>query len=173
MNTQKNTELIGKWFDGIWSESYKPKIMRRLLAISIILIISYPSIARVQIQSETNKKQKQIAVIFEVVPDASGREKYLEIASKLKEELKQIDGFISIERFKSLSGDGKILSLSFWENEQAVNKWRTQMEHRKGQKAGHSELFKHYRIRVAAVMRDYTNKDRKQAPADSNKHLYN
>ncbi|TKG94403.1 antibiotic biosynthesis monooxygenase [Puteibacter caeruleilacunae] len=115
--------------------------------------------------------KQQIAVIFEVYPDAKGQKEYLEIAAGLREKLKDIDGFISIERFQSLNDPEKMLSLSFWESEEAIEKWRNQMEHRKGQKAGHDDLFKSYRIRVAGVMRDYTNEDRKHAPSDSNKSI--
>lgn len=120
----------------------------------------------------TNTKE-QIAVIFEVFPDEKGKKEYLDIAAKLREELKNMEGFISIERFQSLNTEGKVLSLSFWENEKAIENWRNQMKHRKGQKAGHDKLFKNYRIRVAQVFRDYTDEKRNEAPEDSNQFLKN
>jgi len=111
------------------------------------------------------------AVIFEVHPTESGNSEYLEIASRLKAFLSNRAGFISIERFKSLSEDGKVLSLSFWESEETISDWRNLLEHRMAQKKGKEKLFSSYRIRVAKVERDYTNEDREEAPLDSNKEL--
>ena len=104
------------------------------------------------------------AVIFEVEPTADGKQKYLDLAASLRPELEKIDGFISIERFASLVQEGKILSLSFWRDEQAVQAWREHAQHREAQKAGRNELFQDYRIRVAEVVRDYGPNDRGQAP---------
>lgn len=112
------------------------------------------------------------AVLFEVTPSGeSEKEAYLNIAGKLKPMLADIEGFISIERFASLNEEGKVLSLSFWENEEAIEKWRNIIEHRKAQAKGHYELFKSYRIRVAKVARDYTADKREEASSDSNKSL--
>ncbi len=108
------------------------------------------------------------AVIFEVKPKAEGREKYLEIAGELRKFLEDQEGFISIERFQSLLDEGKVLSLSFWESEQAIENWCNIHEHRMGQKAGREQLFHSYRIRIAKVMRDYTETKRDEAPKDSN-----
>jgi heme-degrading monooxygenase HmoA len=112
-----------------------------------------------------------IAVMFEVYPTKAGTAEYLAIAAKLREFLQNRPGFISIERFRSLSDEGKVLSLSFWESEEAVQAWRNLLEHRLAQKKGQAELFEKYRIRVAHVVRDYSNTERQQAPADSNDTL--
>jgi heme-degrading monooxygenase HmoA len=104
------------------------------------------------------------AVIFEVEPEPDRLEDYLDIAGRLRPELEKIDGFISIERFKSLSQDGKILSLSFWRDEDAIARWRQQGEHHAAQRAGRDRIFHDYRIRVAAVVRDYGMYERAQAP---------
>jgi heme-degrading monooxygenase HmoA len=109
-----------------------------------------------------------IAVIFEVCPTEVGTGEYLSIAASLRELLKDRPGFISIERFQSLGDENKVLSLSFWENEEAVQEWRNLLEHRIAQKKGKRELFTKYRIRVAHVLRDYTESDRTHAPSDSN-----
>jgi heme-degrading monooxygenase HmoA len=109
-----------------------------------------------------------IAVIFEVYPTDVGKGEYLSIAASLREFLKDRPGFISIERFQSIGDENKLLSLSFWENEEAVQEWRNLLEHRVAQKKGLSELFDGYRIRVARVLRDYTESERAQAPSDSN-----
>lgn len=98
-----------------------------------------------------------IAVIFEVVPKASGRDTYLDIAAELKPVLMEMDGFISIERFQSLSEPEKVLSLSFWRDEAAVKAWREMECHRAAQQRGREQLFQSYRIRVAEVCRDYGN----------------
>jgi len=108
-----------------------------------------------------------IAVIFEVYPDEKRKEDYLDIATELKPLLQQIEGFISIERFSSLAEEGKILSLSFWRDEQAIHEWRNLEEHRIAQIKGRERIFKNYRIRVANVCRDYGMLARHEAPFDS------
>ena len=112
-----------------------------------------------------------LAVIFEVWPTVKGKEEYIKIAAELREFLENRDGFISIERFQSLSEEGKILSLSFWHDEAAIEKWRNVPEHRDAQKRGKESLFDSYRIRVAKVVRDYTESDRSEVPSDSIKAL--
>ena len=108
-----------------------------------------------------------IAVIFEVWP-ASGRvDDYLAIAATLRAELVQIDGFISVERFQSLTEPGKLLSLSFWRDEEAVRDWRNRVKHRESQAVGRAGVFSDYRLRIAAVSRDYGMTDRAEAPEDS------
>lgn len=108
-----------------------------------------------------------IAVIFEVWPAEGQTETYLETAAALRAELASIDGFISIERFQSLTEPGKLLSLSFWRDEAAVQDWRTREAHRTAQTLGRSGTFADYRLRVASVLRDYGLQEREQAPEDS------
>ncbi len=108
-----------------------------------------------------------IAVIFEVLPYPEHHQTYLDLAAQLKPELQQIDGFISIERFQSLTDAGKVLSLSFWRDEAAVQQWRTLEVHRRAQAAGRASVFAHYRLRVANVLRDYGMTERDEAPDDS------
>ncbi len=108
-----------------------------------------------------------IAVIFEARVAAPEKQRYLDIAAQLRPLLDGIDGFLSIERFESLSESGKILSLSFWRDEEAVAVWRNTRAHRGAQALGRSEVFDDYRLRIAAVLRDYGKHDRAQAPADS------
>jgi len=104
------------------------------------------------------------AVIFEVEPEPERRQDYLDIAARLRPELERIDGFISVERFQSLTNPDKILSLSFWRDEAAVVRWRRQEEHRAAQRAGRTGIFRTYRLRVAAVVRDYGMDERAEAP---------
>ena len=108
-----------------------------------------------------------IAVIFEVWPAEGRQEEYLDIAASLRPLLDQIDGFISIERFESLSEPGKILSLSFFRDESAVARWRALEEHRRAQAAGRAGIFRDYHLRIAGVIRDYGMLQREQAPTDS------
>jgi heme-degrading monooxygenase HmoA len=108
-----------------------------------------------------------IAVIFEVWPAAGRRQDYLALAAELRPLLEEIDGFLSIERFESLREPGKLLSLSFWRDEAAVDAWRRLAEHRAAQAQGRSGVFANYRLRVAGVIRDYGLHERDQAPADS------
>jgi heme-degrading monooxygenase HmoA len=107
------------------------------------------------------------AVIFEVWPKDEGRQQYLDIAAALRPTLEKMDGFISIERFESLTEKGKILSLSFWRDDAAIAEWRKIETHRMAQAKGRGELFRDYRLRIAAVMRDYGMNERAEAPADS------
>lgn len=112
-----------------------------------------------------------IAVIFEVFPAEEKVEQYLDIAAKLKPQLEKIDGFISIERFSSLVEEGKVLSLSFWRDEDAISEWRNLETHRLAQEKGRDGVFNNYRLRVANVCRDYGMDSREQAPTDSvNRH---
>jgi heme-degrading monooxygenase HmoA len=108
-----------------------------------------------------------IAVIFEVWPATGRKDDYLAIAAKLKPELERMDGFISVERFQSLTDSGKLLSLSFWRDEDAVRNWRNHDDHRQSQAAGRDGVFADYRLRIAAVVRDYGMAERGEAPADS------
>jgi heme-degrading monooxygenase HmoA len=110
-----------------------------------------------------------ISVIFEVIPRSGKRNEYLDLAAKLKHELSKIEGFISIERFQSLTEPEKILSLSFWESEESIDQWRNLEMHRAAQKKGRNEVFSDYRLRVAVVARDYGMNTREQVPADSKK----
>lgn len=119
------------------------------------------------------KATQSVAVIFEVIPKKAHMQDYLDVAKELKEHLMNMEGFISIERFQSLVDEKKLLSLSFWESEEAVKSWREQVEHRQAQQKGYKDYFDSYRIRVAGVFRDYTMSEREQAPKDSNNHLEN
>jgi heme-degrading monooxygenase HmoA len=105
-----------------------------------------------------------IAVIFEVEPAADGYDEYLAHAARLKPMLEGMDGFISVERFQSISHPGKLVSLSFWRDEAAVRAWREHSEHRVTQAAGRAGIFDDYRLRVAEVTRDYGLYERDQAP---------
>lgn len=108
-----------------------------------------------------------IAIIFEVWPKPNHKQDYLDIAAALRPLLETIDGFISIERFESLTEPGKMLSLSFFRDEAAVQAWRNLTAHRAAQAKGRAEVFANYRLRVANVIRDYGINDRQQAPRDS------
>ncbi|MEZ4662815.1 MAG: antibiotic biosynthesis monooxygenase [Caldilineaceae bacterium] len=108
-----------------------------------------------------------IAVIFEVWPHEDCRDAYLQLAATLRPRLAEIDGFISVERFQSISDPGKLLSLSIWRDEAAVEQWRRVEMHRTAQHDGREWIFREYRLRVAGVIRDYGMLEREQAPADS------
>ena len=108
-----------------------------------------------------------IAVIFEVVPAPGRKQEYLDLAAELRPALEKMDGFISIERFASLTHEGKVLSLSIWRDEDAVKRWRRLEEHRAAQAKGRGGIFADYRLRVASVIRDYGMSERAEAPPDS------
>ncbi|MEW7008648.1 antibiotic biosynthesis monooxygenase family protein [Lentilitoribacter sp. EG35] len=110
-----------------------------------------------------------IAVIFEVQLAEGRKQEYLDIAADMRPLLERIDGFISVERFQSLTDPSKLLSLSFFENEEAVSAWRTLNAHRCAQMKGRRGVFANYRLRVASIIRDYGMFDRDQAPGDSRK----
>ena len=108
-----------------------------------------------------------IAVIFEVEPAEGMKDAYLEMAAQMRPLVEQIDGFISVERFQSLTNPGRLLSISFFRNEAALNDWRQLESHRGAQKAGRNRMFADFRLRVVNVIRDYGKFDRDQAPTDS------
>lgn len=108
-----------------------------------------------------------IAVIFELEPKAEQSEAYFDLAAELRPLLDEIDGFVSIERFESVSQPGKYLSLSFWRDEAAVEEWRNLSDHRAAQARGRASIFEDYRLRVASVVRDYRMTQRDGAPMDS------
>jgi len=108
-----------------------------------------------------------IAVIFEVIPHADKKQNYLDTAAEIRPLLEEIDGFVSVERFQSLSDPEKLLSVSFFRDEEALNEWRRLTAHRKAQQIGRTSYFKDYRLRVAHVLRDYGMDDREAAPSDS------
>ncbi len=108
-----------------------------------------------------------IAVIFEVFPAKGKWEDYFAMAAALRPELEKIEGFISIERFQSVTDPGKVLSLSFWKDENSIQQWRNLEVHRHAQAEGRKTIFDNYRLRVANVNRDYGMNEREQAPTDS------
>lgn len=108
-----------------------------------------------------------IAIIFEVQPADGEKQHYLDLAASLRAELEQIDGFISVERFQSLTDPMKMLSMSFFRDEEAVRQWRNLPSHRATQAKGRNGIFANYRLRVANVLRDYGLNERQEAPADS------
>jgi heme-degrading monooxygenase HmoA len=108
-----------------------------------------------------------IAVIFEVWPREGHRDEYLDLAARLRPQLETIDGFISVDRFESLTEPGKMLSLSFWRDEEAVHAWREVEAHRAAQARGRAVVFEDYRLRIGTVIRDYGMTRRAEAPADS------
>jgi len=108
-----------------------------------------------------------IAVIFEVIPHEEHKDDYFKIAAALKPELEKIEGFISVERFQSITDSAKILSLSFWKDEESVKQWRNLEVHRQAQSEGRKLIFQDYRLRIAVVSRDYGMHDRSEAPVDS------
>ncbi|PZQ47737.1 MAG: antibiotic biosynthesis monooxygenase [Rhodovulum sulfidophilum] len=108
-----------------------------------------------------------IAVIFEVWPAEGRRDAYLALAASLRADLEKIDGFVSVERFQSLTDPAKLLSISVWRDEEALAAWRRLPSHRAAQETGRRAYFADYRLRVAAVLRDYGLADRAEAPGDS------
>lgn len=112
-----------------------------------------------------------MAVLFEVTPLPGRADRYFEIAASLRERLEAIDGFISVERFESLSRPGVYLSMSWWRDDAAIARWRNEVCHRHGQREGREAVFADYRIRVVSCARDYGMHERAQAPLDSNAFL--
>jgi heme-degrading monooxygenase HmoA len=108
-----------------------------------------------------------IAVIFEFTPAPGRVPDYMALVGQLKPELDRADGFISLERFESITTPGKFVSLQFWKDEESVKKWRNVQKHREAQKKGRGGIFASYRLRIATVARDYAMNDRKEAPRDS------
>lgn len=108
-----------------------------------------------------------IAVIFEFTPAEGRKQDYFDLVAGLKPELDKAEGFISIERFESITAPGKFVSLQFWRDDECVAKWRNLQQHRAAQAKGRAGIFASYRLRIAQVLRDYTREERAQAPRDS------
>ncbi|GGG67065.1 antibiotic biosynthesis monooxygenase [Salipiger pallidus] len=108
-----------------------------------------------------------IAIIFEVIPAEGCKDEYLDIAAAMRPMVHEVEGFLSVERFQSLTNPEKLLSISFFEDEAAVERWRTLSAHRGAQRAGREGIFADYRLRVCQVLRDYGMTDRAEAPGDS------
>jgi heme-degrading monooxygenase HmoA len=108
-----------------------------------------------------------VAVIFEFTPREGSFPDYMKLVAELKPELDKAEGFLSLERFESITAPGKFISLQFWKDEESVRKWRNVQKHREAQKRGRADVFASYRLRIASVLRDYTMDERGQAPADS------
>ena len=121
--------------------------------------------------NENTKSDAGLPVLFEVTPKKEYKDDYLRLAAALKSEIEKADGFNRSERFESLNSRGKLLSLSVWESESAVSRWRNTAAHRACQKEGHFALFEDYRITVAAPIREYSIDDRRHAPDDSDAFL--
>ncbi len=111
-----------------------------------------------------------MAVIFEVWPAHGRKDEYLRMAAELRAEVEAIDGFVSVERFESLYEQGKLLSLQFWRDEAAIQKWRNHLDHRRAQAMGRAGMFANYRLRVASVVRDYGPHERAEAPGHEGRH---
>lgn len=108
-----------------------------------------------------------IAVIFEFTPAEGRFPDYMKLVDTLREDLAKADGFVSLERFESITHKGKFVSLQFWRDEEALRKWRNLPRHRAAQAEGRSRIFASYTLRIAEVVRDYAMNERAQAPADS------
>ncbi len=114
------------------------------------------------------KHMSNIIVLFEVKPTLEGKQRYLDLAAMLKPLLTGFEGFIRAERFVSLNEEGKLLSMNIWTDETAVERWRTTVEHRMSQQEGREKLFESYKITVCSILREYSQQERREAPADSN-----
>lgn len=108
-----------------------------------------------------------IAVIFEFTPAPGRFAEYMDLVGQLKPELEKAEGFISLERFESITAPGKFVSLQFWRDEESVRRWRNLQQHREAQKKGRGGIFASYRLRIAGVLRDYAMDQRGEAPRDS------
>ena len=168
----------GGWIEFVWPKPGMEEGVRKISYVYPIPGMRYTVCAGIynasmtldELNALTGHDKKKVAVIFEVTPTAEGKAEYFKLGAVLKEELQKMPGFINVERFASVNNEGKFLSLSFWESEEAVAGWRNQVNHRAGQKRGYDTLFDHYRISVGEIVREYTDKNRSEAPTDSNRY---
>lgn len=171
----------GGWIEFVWPKPGTTEGVRKISYIYPVPGLRYTvcagiyddtmSLDELNRMSGVSVESPKVAVLFEVKPKTEGKDEYFKLAAALKTELAKMPGFIRVERFASLNEEGKLLSLSVWENEVAAAAWRNQINHRGSQKKGHDALFEHYHISVASIIREYTQDDRKEAPEDSNRFL--
>lgn len=124
-----------------------------------------------QRKNQEEIEMENVIVLFEVTVKEGKMDDYLRIAASLKESLGKAKGFIRSERFSSLATDGKLLSMSVWENAESVTEWRNLAAHRTAQKHGRVNDFLDYKITVVTPIRTYTMNDRENAPTDSNTYF--
>lgn len=169
----------GGWIEFIWPKPGTNEGVRKISYICPIPGMRYTVCAGIyndtmtldELNALTGHGKKKVTVIFEVTPTSEGKADYFKMGAALKNELSQMPGFISVERFESINNPGKFLSLSFWESDEAAAGWRNQVNHRQSQKMGHDALFDNYRISVGEITREYTKDNRDEAPADSNAYI--
>ncbi len=98
-----------------------------------------------------------IGLFFEVLPKAGREETYFEMARLLRPELDKHDGLVFIDRYRSLSTGGLILSHQLWSSEECLIRWRENTKHKTVQRAGREQHFADYRLRVARLIREWTS----------------
>ena len=113
----------------------------------------------------------RVVVLFEVTVKKGKMDEYMDLVALVREKFSDVEGLIYAERFSSLSTEGKLLSMSIWESEEAVERWRNNMEHKEYQKLGRDNIFEEYKITVASPIRTYSDRERDEAPEDSNEYF--
>mgnify|MGYP000094091323 CR=1 FL=1 len=108
-----------------------------------------------------------IAMIFEFWLNDDEVDNYTPYSGKMRQLVDEIEGFISVERYRSEYDPDKILALGFFRDETAVEKWRNHPAHRQAQQLGRQKYYTNYRLRMAEVVRDYDRHNREQVPHDS------
>jgi heme-degrading monooxygenase HmoA len=108
-----------------------------------------------------------IVMVFEFDVKADRMDEYSHASVELRRHLSGIAGFISVERFASSAVSGRFVAIGYFEDEDAVTRWRNLPEHRHAQEAGRTRFFSRYRLVMAKALRDYAHDRGEQRPTDS------
>ena len=116
-------------------------------------------------------EENNVIVLFEVTVKKGKIDEYMDLVALAREKVSKVEGLIHAERFSSLSAEDKLFSMSIWESEEALERWRNNLEHRDYQKLGRDDIFEEYKITVSSPLRKYTAEEREEAPGDSNEYF--
>lgn len=95
------------------------------------------------------------AVIFSS-QSAGEDDAYQEMAERMVELARRQEGFLGIESARDAAGFG--ITVSYWHSEEAIARWKSNLEHREAQALGKAQWYAHYELRVAKVERAYAKR---------------
>lgn len=74
------------------------------------------------------------------------------MARKMEKLAESQPGFLGIESAREKVG----ITMSYWENLEAIKNWKTHAEHKIAQQKGKEEFYKSYKVEICKVEKKYT-----------------